>query len=332
MYRRKVQVVGGSTYTVSLPKEWVKSVGLRNGSEVAIEVMPDLTLRIYPGGKEVERLELESEVEFSKDAELSVARLVASYVVGYRRITVSCPTCSASQLEEIARWVTERTIGLEVVEKDVGYVVFRCLVDVSTLPMAEALSTLTKLTTRSMKDVEHSINTGDQSSLDEVLSRDNLIDKLYLYILRQLNQALLGTVSYSSVGLNSIAEAMYWAMIVRFLERIADYVASIAEEAKKLGPGRLVPVLRYLKLLHEKYDEVTKYLLLKHGVEELARFGKLMVELRNVEAEIRRDSTISGTASAESLLRISAHLRDILELLIDIQVLRNLISSTLAQA
>jgi len=94
----------------------------------------------------------------------------------------------------------------------------------------------------------------------------------------------------------------------------------------------LVPALRYLKLLHEKYDEVTKYLLLKRGAEELARFGKLMVELRSVEAEIREDDMISGTASAESLLRISAHLRDILELLIDIQVLRDLVSSTSAQA
>ena len=328
VYRRRVQVVGGSTYTVSLPKEWVRSVGLRNGSEVAIEVMPDLTLRVYPGSRGVERLELESEVEFGRDVELSIAKLVASYVVGYRRITVSYPTCSASQLEELARWVTERTIGLEVVEKDAGYVVFRCLVDVSTLPMAEALSTLTRLTIRSMEDVERSISTSSLDLLDEVLGRDNLIDKLYLYILRQLNQTLLGTVSYSSVGLNSIAEAMYWAMIVRFLERIADYVVSIAEEARRLGPEKLGPVLKYLKLLHEKYDEVTKHLLLKHGAEELATFGKLMVELRNVEAEIRKDKTTLGTASAESLLRISAHLRDILELLIDIHVLRDLITST----
>jgi phosphate uptake regulator len=327
LYRRRVQVVGGSTYTISLPKEWVRSVGLRNGSEVVIEVMPDLTLKVYPGDRVAERLELESEVDFGGDLELAMAKLIASYVVGYRRIVVNCPNCSTEQLERIARWVTERTIGLEVIEKNQRYVVFRCLVDVSTLSMVEALSTLTKLTIRSFEDVETSITSGDPTPLDQVLERDNLIDKLYLYILRQLNQALLGTVSYSSVGLGSVAEAMYWAMIIRFLERIADCVVSIAEESRRLGPGKLLPVAKYLRLLREKYDGVSRYLLTEYRAGELAELGKLIAELRNVEAEVRGQQQAIGTAN-ENILRISAHLRDILELLIDIHKLKELITGT----
>jgi phosphate uptake regulator len=325
IYRRKVQIVGGSTYTISLPKEWAKSAGLEHGSEVVIEVMPDLTLRVYPGNRGGSRFELENEIEMGDDMELNFAKLISSYIVGYKKLTVDCSGCPKSRLDEFIRWVTERTIGLEVIEKKEGYAVLRCLADVSTLSMAEALGTLMRLTLKSLDDVGRSISTGDLSSANEVIERDSLIDKLYLYILRQLNQVLLGMVSFTSIGVDNIAETIYWAIIVRFLERIADYVANIARDVRRLGPEKLVPTLRYLELLREKYDEVTKHLLLpKRGDEELITYGKLIGELKNIEAEIEKDPLAAG--STENLLRISAHLRDVLELLIDMHALRDLLA------
>lgn len=324
-YRRRVQVVGGSTYVVSLPKEWVRDTGLKHGSEVVIEVMPDLTLRIYSGDKGGERFELETELEVSDDFELSVAMLIASYVVGYRKLTIAGGGCSPDRLEALVKRVTEITIGLEVIEKSERYAVLRCLADVSTLSLAEALNTLTRLTIRSFEDVEHMISTGDLNRVDEVLERDSLIDKLYLYGLRQLNEVLLGMTNYASVGLGSVAEVTYWAMIFRFLERIADHLATIAKNIKELRHADPATLLKYIKSLRSKYDEVTKNLLLKQKTEDLSKFGVLISELRGFEAEVGRDSATLGI-STEDLIRISAHLRDIIELLIDMHALKKLLA------
>ncbi|HDI74885.1 MAG TPA: AbrB/MazE/SpoVT family DNA-binding domain-containing protein, partial [Thermoprotei archaeon] len=38
---RRVQLTGGSTLIVSLPKEWVKSVHLKPGDYVVVMVQPD---------------------------------------------------------------------------------------------------------------------------------------------------------------------------------------------------------------------------------------------------------------------------------------------------
>ncbi|MEB3773468.1 MAG: AbrB/MazE/SpoVT family DNA-binding domain-containing protein, partial [Desulfurococcales archaeon] len=35
---RRVQVTGGGTYIISIPKEWVKMAGLSKGAEVSVEI------------------------------------------------------------------------------------------------------------------------------------------------------------------------------------------------------------------------------------------------------------------------------------------------------
>ena len=45
---RKVQVTGGHSFVVSLPKNWVNDVGLHARDPVAVMVQPDSSLLIIP--------------------------------------------------------------------------------------------------------------------------------------------------------------------------------------------------------------------------------------------------------------------------------------------
>ena len=45
---RKVQVTGGNSFVVSLPKSWVNDVGLHARDPVAVLVQPDSSLLIIP--------------------------------------------------------------------------------------------------------------------------------------------------------------------------------------------------------------------------------------------------------------------------------------------
>jgi len=46
---RRVQITGGSTYIVSLPKGWAESLGLKPGDYVQIVRQPDMSLLLIPG-------------------------------------------------------------------------------------------------------------------------------------------------------------------------------------------------------------------------------------------------------------------------------------------
>ncbi|TLZ72830.1 MAG: AbrB/MazE/SpoVT family DNA-binding domain-containing protein [Methanobacteriota archaeon] len=45
---RKLQLTGGSTYVVSLPKPWISATGLRAGDTVFLETMADGSLTVLP--------------------------------------------------------------------------------------------------------------------------------------------------------------------------------------------------------------------------------------------------------------------------------------------
>ncbi|MEM2735030.1 MAG: AbrB/MazE/SpoVT family DNA-binding domain-containing protein, partial [Candidatus Bathyarchaeia archaeon] len=47
MERRRIQLVGRSTLTVSLPASWVKRVGLKKGDLVLLSPEKDGSLRIF---------------------------------------------------------------------------------------------------------------------------------------------------------------------------------------------------------------------------------------------------------------------------------------------
>jgi len=328
-HRRKIQVVGGSTYTVSLPKEWAKSVGLSHGSEVVIEVMPDLTLRVSPGEKAPKERPWESEIEISpENIDLSFMKLVASYIVGYDVITVKCRGCPSRLFEDFVKLVTDRTIGLEVVEKNNDSIVFQCLVDVSTLSLIEVLKTITKLTMRSLEELEELLDSGNKDLASEILERDSLIDKLYLYGLRQLNQVLLGRINHFSVGLKSAADVMYLAIMLKFLERIADHVAEVAKDIARFNTTReLTKLLAHIKFLREKYIQLSNFIIVKHVQEDLTLLSSLIRDLRSIESSVAEVSAQLKFEGGDHLVRISAYLRDLVEILVDLYKLSELVSS-----
>ena len=49
---RKIQVTGGSTYIISLPKNWIDQMGLKRSSVVSIIQRDDMSLSIQPKGIE----------------------------------------------------------------------------------------------------------------------------------------------------------------------------------------------------------------------------------------------------------------------------------------
>jgi len=90
---RKVQMTGGSSYVISLPKEWVRSMNIKKNEPLQIKIQTDGSLLILPRSSE----EKESRIkEFSADAignPVFLFRcLVGSYIAGYTTIRISSST------------------------------------------------------------------------------------------------------------------------------------------------------------------------------------------------------------------------------------------------
>ena len=91
---RKVQRVGHSTLTVSLPRDWVRQVGLKQGGVVTLRLSEFGELIVTPGS------EMESEemtvcrinADACKDRDFLSRMITGNYILGRDTIIVSSTT------------------------------------------------------------------------------------------------------------------------------------------------------------------------------------------------------------------------------------------------
>jgi len=84
---RKLQMTGGASYTVSLPKDWVKEQGLKVGDVVAVMPRSDSSLTLVPHDKIPAGQNRGSEIVVSplkeQDKEQILRTVLAQYLAGY---------------------------------------------------------------------------------------------------------------------------------------------------------------------------------------------------------------------------------------------------------
>ena len=232
---RKVQLIGRSTYVVSLPKSWAKRVGLDRGATVSIVLEPDGSLRIVPPPlQEAKRPESKLQVREGVSEGALVRELMSRYLAGFKVIRVSLPPDAKRYREVIRRVVSSKMIGVELLEEGERSMILQVLVNVEELPVNSVIQRMGQVTSGMIDDSMEGLMARNVGLLEDVLERDDFIDKLYLYLLRQLNAGGRGFVSVEEIGLRSLEEIIEYAVVGKSLERSADHAQKIAANAKSL--------------------------------------------------------------------------------------------------
>ena len=229
---RKVQRVGHSTLTVSLPRDWVRQVGLKQGGVVTLRLSEFGELIVTPGS------EMESEemtvckinADACKGQELLTRLITGNYILGRDTIIASSSTeLTAEQLNEI-RNSTRRLSGLGIVEQTPKEAVIQCFLDPSKFPITGLLSRLHKVATSMLETVLQSLMDRKFALAVEVLELENEADRLYWLILRQIFRAISKIPLSRHVGIESATNAVGYRAVSKYLEEIADCSESIANQ------------------------------------------------------------------------------------------------------
>jgi len=227
---RKVQRVGHSTLTVSLPRDWVRQVGLKQGGVVTLRLSEFGELIVTPGS-EIESEEMtvcKINADACKDREFLARMITGNYILGRDTIIVSSSTdLKPEQLAEI-RNSTRRLSGLGIVEQTPKETMIQCFLDPSKF-------TVTGLLTRLHKVAVSMLETSMQALMDrkfslalEVLELENEADRLYWLILRQIFRAISKIPLSRHVGIESATHAVGYRAVSKHLEEMADCSESIA--------------------------------------------------------------------------------------------------------
>lgn len=330
MEGRKLQLAGGSTYLVSLPKRWVVTSGLKAGDTVFVETGHDGSVSIRPqsnGRAELRRKVVDE--RYGENAEHLLRQLVGAYVSGFGLIEIRCPPEHSTFVRNVAREFCRRVTGPEIVEESAESVVVQDLLDTSDLNVDKCLRRM-ELTVRAMlEDALTALRNSDASLVGNVELRGHDVERLYWMVAKQHHLAHFEPVTTGSNG----ASGTDYLLVARHLERIGSHarrMASVLPDlagSKGLDPkvGREIDAARasLVDLLDHAFTAlVTRDVPLANETIDArdAHDRRVDLLLRHVATKRGAELLALGTV-VDSLHRIAAYASEIAEQGIDIALL-----------
>jgi len=220
---RKVQVTGGSTYTVSIPKDWATDNGVSAGSEVAFYPEGD-SLFLTPRTGD-ERTEGTLDIGELAGDEL-IRAVMTMYVSGFDIIALESARITTDQRRTI-RQATQSLVGLEVLEETRDKVVIRDLLDSSELSINNAVTRMRLIALSMLEDAVTALIDLDEDLARDVIQRDDDVDRLWMVVSRIFRATLRSPRAAEELGV-SREVCFDYQSAARQLERIADHATKIA--------------------------------------------------------------------------------------------------------
>lgn len=229
--KRKIQKTGSSSYIITLPKDWIDSMGLKSGDYVLV-YEHEGKLVITPPKMEAKRLTGVIHITQPVSNEEIFRVLVALYLAGYDTISVTfdpkIPDL-AKRISELKNYARLKLAGIEVVDETYNSIVLKILLDLKELPLIRALRRLHLIVNSMFKDALEAFRRKDKGLAEAVIQRDDEADRFHFMIVRQLALALLDIRIMHELGISNPVETINYRIVVRNLERIADHAANIAK-------------------------------------------------------------------------------------------------------
>ncbi|MBU0595387.1 hypothetical protein KJ567_01720 [Candidatus Bipolaricaulota bacterium] len=323
MHHRKVQITGGSTYFVTLPKQWAEGVGIVAGSMVALLPNDSGTLLLVP-----DALTRDNRCTIKLqdwDSDRFQREIISRYIVGYDIIEIRRDRIRPEQ-RRLMREIAQRLVGLEILDETQEAVILQAMVNVRDFPVQRTLSRIFDITNAMLADAVAAFRSHDQELARDVLERDGDIDRLVLLVARQFNLLLRDLLLEQDVGLSRL-EFQHYHTVADQLERVADHAGKISDATLALNEKVLDDVAGDIDRLardavsvlgravqafeHRDLDLANEVLKQKGSAEQLFQIT------RKTATEKQPDAAPSISIVIDSLLRIREYAFNIAEIAVD---------------
>ncbi|WP_247009998.1 PhoU domain-containing protein [Halorientalis litorea] len=231
MESRKVQEVGGGTYTVSLPRSWADTQAIEAGSVVDIHTHIDDLLVVQPRGHSDDAtLRARVRVDHDETARLEHT-LRAAYSAGAEEIRfVAADSFTRDQRRVVNRAASELA-GVTLDGGTESHLHVRTLLDAEEVSIWQSVRQL-KFVTLSMYREATAALLGERTA-DSVLHRDDDADRLFAIVDRHFDRSLSRLDEVDALDLTR-TELFRARTIARELDRVADHAERIATVTRRL--------------------------------------------------------------------------------------------------
>jgi len=236
---RKLQITGGSTYIISLPKRWVTQNGLEKGSQLLIRQEENGSLAILPPelGKTERTEEALIKVSPKDNSEALIRKTVSVYLLGYNIIHIRAKDQKeilSTQRNAIKTFARNMLVGTEIVIDTSKDLTLQVLLSYPELSVPSALRRMSIITASMHKDAITALKNIDYQLAKDVRATDYEVNRFHLYIIRQLKMAIQNPRIITEIGLKKPKDCLGYRLITKIVERTADHATNIAKKVQLL--------------------------------------------------------------------------------------------------
>ncbi len=330
MQTRKVQKTGKSTFIVSLPKPWVKKIGINVGDSIGVIPLSDGTMLLNPileKNKQSRDREYTIKME-DESVDKLTRRLIGAYLGGFDIIEIKPKGKFTNSMMKEIRHMRENIIGLEIINEDNRSIRMKDFLDSSDFSLMKGVKRMYSISYTMYRDAMKSFETGDEDLLQDVINKDEEVDKLHWMICKQYNKLLDDVYFAEKMGLTP-KEALGFLLASNSIERIADHTTKIAHNTKNLIGKEQIPIADEIISLGDKVIELlndainglyrSKFELADNVLENSKVVEEEIYQMKHTIASYVDDPQILVAVAyiVDSLFRILSYSKDIAETTID---------------
>ena len=242
METRKVQLTGGSTYTISLPKRWADEHGIEAGRELSLEPNGDASLVVRATAPRTDRRST-ARVGVDGYTHANLQRTVeALYTAGFDEFTLSSSGGFSTAERRAVTAATAKLVGLEVLEETDARIVLTTMLGNDGESVRQSVLQLEYVTVWMHRTAVAAVADADTERAAHVVERDDEADRLFGLVNRQFHRTLRSMQAVEQLGFDRPTMFAYYTT-ARQLERVADHAERTASVAQRLDDPERVESL-----------------------------------------------------------------------------------------
>jgi len=325
---RKIQRTGRESYIISLPKEWMTTIGLNKGDQLAFKIQEDSSLLLVPRKVLEEKDNKSSQKEFiiritPKDNPQSVSRRIISlYEVGADLIKIGFKEGEiTSEQKTSIRNITKTLIGSEIIAESHHEISIQILIEHPKFPIEKAIRRMFAIAKSMDQDAVSVLKNLDEGQLHRIIDSDDDLDRLNLYIVRQLKYAIERNL-FKEMEFRSPKEFLGYRIVAKNLENIGDNAVGTAKNILSLKKLINDQFLNLINPIDEVYSSVLEFHSFCHHLldDSLKAFFKRDYHLADETISLFMSTGLQLEKDAVNLLlskKIDPNVASILRLILD---------------
>ena len=325
-----MQLSGGSTFIVSLPKNWIEELKIKVGENITIVKNSNQSITLFPRERDDQSKKTTAVIlSNQKDSGDSIKRkIIAAYLSGYKIIKIKTKgmRISSEHSRSIRELVHSTMIGTEIVESNSEVMTIQVLTRLPELSLDTALKRMYLMANNMVREAIEALEEVNIAHAQEVTNMDDEVDRFGLYMRRNLVLAVGNERILQDMGLRKPSDCLGYRAIVSRIERIADHASLIAKRTKFIESKIESKILTKIKNLSEKSLDVFEKSItavqkndFDKGEKVAEKVSQIIEEEKQIMNKIKENEknvTIIRFV-LEDLRRIAEYSSDIAEVAID---------------